>query len=220
MSNKLKNIEDDLSLFDFNFHSRGGDNSSYNFDDEEDDFSWGGDDLNGIIFLYRMIGINDEKNIYVLKDNELESKEISLFNLKQEFLKENLHFCNNDCFLQFMFFVVMANKNLKERYMKNKRVANLIIERIKQLARTDEIFKSKVKYIRISPIARQSFMKHADHWDLKYAEEHHSKDHDIQQLLYGCTIIYDVSEKFTYTNGLTSGKEIENRHFQTQLKLT
>lgn len=219
MSNEIEVLKDNISLFSSNIFKEVNESHSYDFDDPEDNFWQNFEKLNHIEFLHRMIGSKDEKKIYVLKDYELESKKISLFDLKKEFLDKNSHLCVNDCFLQFMFFVVMEKKTLSEKYMMNKKIANLIIKKILQLANTDEIFKSKVEYIDISPLDEQNFIENADHWDLKYVEEHHSEDNDIQQLLYNCTEIYDVSNSFIYSNNLVLQDEIESNS-QVILKLT
>jgi len=217
MPNEL--VNKNVPLLDLISYTQVNVGDSYNFDEDQEDDYWSNfDKLHDIEFLYRMIGKKDEKKLYVLKEYELESKKISLFNLRNDFLEENKHLCNNDCFLQFMFFVVMK-RELTESYMKNKRIANLIIKKILQLATTDEIFRSKVEYIDISPLDDQNYIDYADHWDLKYIDERYSIDNDIQQLLYNCTDIYDVSKGFIYSNNLVNQDKKESNS-EENLKLT
>lgn len=205
MSNELETISGLSSILKLDSNPDLNQGLSYNFDEDEEEIWWSKFDyFHNVDFLYRMIGRKDKEAFYVLKDYELESREVSLFNLKEEFLTENSHLCNNECFLQFMFFVVMSHLELSDRYMKNKRIAYLILKKVLQLASTDDIFKSKVEYIKISPLDKQKYQECADHWDLKYVEEHYSDDKDIQQLLYNCTVINDVSSHFVYSNKLTN----------------
>lgn len=176
------------------------DDISFDFDDSFDDI----DPLYQIEFLFRMVGSGNYKTYYILKPYEIESKKISLFNLNQDFLNKNNHLCTNDCFLQFMFFIVMKDVELDFDYLKKRKIANLITRKITQLANTDDVFREKVEYIRISILEEQNYIEHADHWDLKYANEKYCKDDYIQQLLFNCTVVHDVSADFEYSNMLVT----------------
>ena len=186
----------DNPFFEYN------DDISFNFDDDFD--SNPNDPLYEIEFLFRMIGSGDYKTYYILKPYEMKRKEISLFHLKQEFLNKNSHLCLNDCFLQFMFFVVMEDNELDQNYLMKRKIANLITRKIVQLANSDEIFRQKVEYIRISILEEQNYPEQADHWDLKYADENCCKDEHIQKLLFNCTTVHNVSSDFLYSNMLVS----------------
>ena len=178
------------------------DDISFNFDDDFDNNY--NDPLYEIEFLFRMIGSGDYKTYYTLKPYEMTRKEISLFHMKQEFLNKNNHLYLNDCFLQFMFFVVMKDLVLDHNYLMKRKIANLITRKIVQLANSDEIFRQKVEYIRISILDEQNYPEQADHWDLKYADEKCCKDEHIQKLLFNCTTVHDVSSDFLYSNMLAS----------------
>jgi len=76
-----------------------------------------------------------------------------------------------------------------------------------------------IRYIYISPLDDQNYIDYADHWDLKYIDERYSIDNDIQQLLYNCTDIYDVSKGFIYSNNLVNQDKKESNS-EENLKLT
>lgn len=203
MSHKIEIVKKVSSIIQENsFFTDYDDDISFNFDDDLD--SYYNDPLYNVEFLFRMIGSGDYKTYYVLKPKEIESKKISLFHLKDEFLNKNNHLCSNDCFLQFMFFIVMKDVELDHDYLTKRKIANLITRKIIQLANSDEIFRQKVEYIRISILDEQYYPEQANHWDLKYADEKYCKDEHIQTLLYNCTIINDVSSEFLYSNMLVS----------------
>lgn len=173
---------------------------SFDFDDEDSE-------VYGTVYpvetLFRMIGSGKYSTYYILKKYELLSKQISLFDLENEFKEKNSHLCTNDCFLQFMFFIVMVDvKDLTEDYLKKRKIAQLFLRKLEQLGRTDESFKKKIEYIRLSPIHDQNYTGYAEHWDLKYVKEEYCHDDDIQSLLFNCTKVYTVSEDFVYENML------------------
>lgn len=187
---------DDGFSFDFD------DDISFDFDDDvlpSDSYI---DALYEVEKLYRMIGKGDYKTFYILKESEIESKQISLFNLKNPFLTNNAHLCQNDCFLKFMFYIVMAKSDLNEKYLQSRRIANLITRKVAQLAKTDDIFRKKIEHLSISKLSDQNYIDHADHWDLKYIDESYCKDDDLQQLLFSCTKVTSVSSDFEYKDNL------------------
>ncbi len=173
---------------------------SFDFDDEDSEVD---ETIYPVETLFRMIGSGKYSTYYVLKEYERLSKQISLFDLENEFKEKNSHLCANDCFLQFMFFIVMADvKDLTEDYLKKRKIAQLFLRKLEQLGRTDESFKKKIEYIRLSPIHDQNYANYAEHWDLKYVKEEYCRDDDIQSLLFNCTKVYTVSEDFVYENML------------------
>lgn len=201
MSFKIEIVKKTDTIINENIiFSNDSDDISFNFDDNFDNT----DPLYEIEFLFRMVGSGDYKTYYVLKHYEEESKKISLFNLNQDFLNKNNHLCLNDCFLQFMFFVVMKDAELDQNYLTKRKIANLLTRKILQLANSDEIFKERVEYIRISILEEQNYKDHADHWDLKYADAKYCKDDHVQKILYNCTEVHNVSEEFSYSNMLVS----------------
>ncbi len=195
-------LDKDITIVDNGISFDFDDDVSFDFDDDISESDSYIDSLYEIEKLHRMIGKGDYKTFYILKTSEIESKQISLFNLNHKFLTNNNHICQNECFLKFMFYIVMAKSRVDERYLKSRRIANLITRKVAQLAKTDDIFREKIEYISITKLSDQNYPEHADHWDLKYRDESYCKDDDLQQLLFSCTEVFSVPPDFEYKDNL------------------
>ena len=149
--------------------------------------------LKGIDFLWRCISSKNYRKFYNLR---LIDEAVSLFKMK---LVKDVSFCESDLFLQFFFYIV-SNKDTGKDSVKNLRAGCLNIQQALQLAYTDEVFGTKIEYIRVTKKRKQTpkYKKYAKHWDLKYVKREYAQDDDIAKLLNHCTELIEPTSDFPY----------------------
>jgi len=82
-------LDKDITIVDNGISFDFDDDVSFDFDDDISESDSYIDSLYEIEKLHRMIGKGDYKTFYILKTSEIESKQISLFNLNHKFLTNN-----------------------------------------------------------------------------------------------------------------------------------